>query len=141
MTTLEQSTATAHCCKPRTTCVSRCCFCTCICIILQAKLSSLGRLEDRLNIKLSVAAELPGQMEGLARQQRAEAASMEGLRSEVRLLQAQLGKLERGQALANSEAAVACLNPAQLSHVSRHRVLAAAIVVSNSCDSYDSRNH
>jgi hypothetical protein len=104
-------------------------------VILQAKLSSLGRLEDRLDIKLSVAAELPGQMEGLARQQRAEAASMEGLRSEVRLLQAQLGKLERSQALAKSEAAVASLSPTQLSHVSRHRALAAADITSNSCGS------
>jgi hypothetical protein len=90
----------------------------CVSLDVQAKLSSLGRLEDRLDIKLSVAAELPGQMEGLARQQRAEAASMEGLRSEVRLLQAQLGKLERSHALAKSEAAVAPLNPAQLGHVS-----------------------
>jgi hypothetical protein len=107
---------------------------------LQAKLSSLGRLEDRLDITLSVAAELPGQMEGLARQQRAEAASMEGLRSEVRLLQAQLGKLERSQALAKSEAAVATLNPTQLSHVSRQGELAITSVASSSVwDPYSSQ--
>ncbi|WIA41747.1 hypothetical protein OEZ86_009090 [Tetradesmus obliquus] len=84
---------------------------------VQAKLSSLGRLEERLDIKLAVAAELPGQLEGLARQQRSDAAGMEGLRAEVRSLQVQLGRLERGAALAKSEAAVAPLNPTQLSHV------------------------
>jgi hypothetical protein len=112
-------------------------------IVLQAKLSSLGRLEDRLHIKLSVAAELPGQMEGLARQQRAEAASMEGLRSEVRLLQAQLGKLERSQALAKSDAALATLNPTQLSHVSRPRLAQSncrSSVTSNSCGSRHNRS-
>lgn len=95
--------------------VALCCVCA---SILQAKLSSLGRLEDRLDIKLAVTADLPGQLEGLARQQRSEAAGMEGLRAEVRSLQAQLGRLERGAALAKSEAAVAPLNPTQLSHVS-----------------------
>lgn len=87
-------------------------------LLAQAKLCSLGRLEDRLDVKLAVAAELPGQMEGLARQQRADEASFEGLRSEVKLLHAQLSKLERSHALARSEAAVAPLNPTQLSHVS-----------------------
>eukprot|EP00879_Flechtneria_rotunda_P017582 GHRR01018432.1.p1 GENE.GHRR01018432.1~~GHRR01018432.1.p1 ORF type:complete len:281 (+),score=109.49 GHRR01018432.1:58-900(+) len=84
---------------------------------VETKLSGLRRLEDRLDVKLSVAAELPGQLEGLARQQRAGDAGLEGLRGEIKLLQAQLNKLERNHTLTASEAAVAPLNPTQRSQV------------------------
>jgi hypothetical protein len=54
-------------------------------VLLQAKLSQLGRLEERLDVKLAIAAELPGQFEGLAKQQAAGDYAVEGLRKEIKV--------------------------------------------------------
>jgi hypothetical protein len=51
----------------------------------QAKLCQLIRLEERLDVKLAIAAELPGQFEGLARQQAAGEAAVEALRKDVKV--------------------------------------------------------
>lgn len=53
--------------------------------VLQSKLSSLSRLEERLDLKLGLAAELPGRLEGLAQQQAAESAGLETLRKDVKV--------------------------------------------------------
>jgi len=52
---------------------------------LQNKLSQLGRIEDRLDVKLKVASELPGQLGMALRQQRAADAQLEGLKAEVKV--------------------------------------------------------
>lgn len=54
-------------------------------ILPQSKLSKLGSLEDRLDVKLAVAAELPGKIDALARQQRAGDAGLEVLRGEIKV--------------------------------------------------------
>jgi hypothetical protein len=54
-------------------------------LLLQAKLSQLGRLEERLDLKLAIAAELPGQFEGLAKQQAAGGYVVEGLRKDIKV--------------------------------------------------------
>eukprot|EP00775_Hariotina_reticulata_P013626 gene13626-13752_t len=87
---------------------------------VQCKLSQLGQMEDRLDVKLKVAAELPGQLGMALRQQRAADTQLEGLKAEVKLLHAQLHKLERSQALATSEAAAAPLNHTQRSQVKEY---------------------
>jgi hypothetical protein len=51
----------------------------------QAKLCQLSRLEERLDVKLAIAAELPGQFEGLARQQAAGEAAAEALKKDVKV--------------------------------------------------------
>lgn len=84
---------------------------------LQAKLCQMSRLEERLDVKLAVAANLPGQFEDLARQQAAGDSALEGVRKDTKRLHVQLSQLEHQQSLAASEAAVAPLNPYQRSQV------------------------
>lgn len=57
----------------------------CVPVLLQAKLSQLGRLEERLDVKLAIAAELPGQFDGLAKQQAAGDYAVEGLRKDIKV--------------------------------------------------------
>lgn len=52
---------------------------------MQAKLSQLGRLEERLDVKLAIAAELPGQFEVLTKQQAAGECVADGLRKDVKV--------------------------------------------------------
>jgi hypothetical protein len=52
---------------------------------MQAKLSQLSRLEERLDVKLAIAAELPGQFEVLAKQQAAGECVADGLRKDVKV--------------------------------------------------------
>lgn len=51
--------------------------------VTQAKLTQLSRLEERLDVKLAIAAELPGQFEGLARQQAAAESAVEVFRKDM----------------------------------------------------------
>jgi hypothetical protein len=51
----------------------------------QSKLTQLSRLEERLDVKLAIAAELPGQFEGLAKQQAAAEAAMETYRKDAKV--------------------------------------------------------
>ena len=53
--------------------------------LLQSKLSKLGSLEDRLEVKLAVATELPGRIEALARQQRVGDSGLESLRGDIKV--------------------------------------------------------
>lgn len=53
--------------------------------VTQAKLTQLSRLEEQLDVKLAIAAELPGQFEGLARQQAAAESAVEVFRKDVKV--------------------------------------------------------
>lgn len=53
--------------------------------VAQSKLSALGRLEERLDVKLAIAAELPGQFEGLAKQQAAGECAVDALTKDIKV--------------------------------------------------------